>query len=184
MIEQLFPTAAARKRLFIGPLAPHIEGLAVYVASLGYVRLSVKQKLRQVAGLSTWLHRRHLPITALNEELVSQFLGYRRRRRFGHGSRATGKLLLSYLRSCDIIPPPTEVIDNSPLMRLEREYEQFLASERGLSPATLTNYLPTIRRFLTERFGGEALVLDDLCPQDIGIVGLRRISTAMTRYGG
>jgi site-specific recombinase XerD len=166
MIEQLFPTVAARKRLLIGPLAPHIERLAVFIDSQGYARLSVKQKLRLVAGLSTWLHRRQLPITALNEELVSQFMDYRRRRRFGRGSRATGKLLLSYLRSRDIIPPPTEVIDNSPLMRLEREYEQFLASERGLSPATLMNYLPTVRCFLTERFGGEPLVLDDLCPKD------------------
>ncbi len=166
MIEQLFPTAAARKRLSIGPLAPHIEGIAVFLASQGYVRFSVKQKLRLVAGLSTWLHRRQLPITALKEALVNQFLNYRRRRRFGRGSRATGQLLLSYLRSCGDIPPPTEVIDNSPLTCIKREYARFLASERGLSPATLINYLPTVRRFLTERFGGETIGLDELCPQD------------------
>jgi site-specific recombinase XerD len=166
MIEQLFPTATARKRLFIGPLAPHIEGLAVFLVSQGYARESVKAKLRLVAGLSHWLHRERLPIAALNEALVNQFLDYRRRRRFGRGSRATGKMLLSYLRTCGNISPLTEVIDNSPLTRIEREYERFLASERGLSSATLINYLPTVRRFLTERFGGETLELDELCQQD------------------
>ena len=30
MIEQFFPTAAARERLFVGPLTPHIEALATY----------------------------------------------------------------------------------------------------------------------------------------------------------
>jgi len=175
MIEQLFPTATARNRLFIGPLAPHIEGLAVLLASQGYARGSVIGKLRLVADLSRWLHRRQLPITALNEALVNQFLNDRRRRRFIHGSRATGKLLLSYLRSCGAIPPPTEVIDNSPLTRIEREYERFLASERGLSPATLINYLPTVRCFLTERFGGETLALGELCPQDTHRFILRHV---------
>jgi site-specific recombinase XerD len=75
-------------------------------------------------------------------------------------------MLLSYLRTCGNISPLTEVIDNSPLTRIEREYERFLASERGLSSATLINYLPTVRRFLTERFGGETLELDELCQQD------------------
>ncbi len=32
-------------------------------------------------------------------------------------------------------------------------FEQYLAQERGLSPATLENYLPAIRHFLTERSG-------------------------------
>ena len=167
MIEQLFPTATARKRLLIGPIAPHIEGLAAFLASEGYARDSVKAKLRLVAGMSLGLHRKQLPIAALNEALVSQFLNYRRRRRFGRGSKAAGKMLLSYLRVCGDIPPRAEVIDNSPLTRIEREYERFLTSERGLSSATLINYLPTVRRFLTERFGDETLELDELCQQDV-----------------
>lgn len=166
MLEQLFPTAAARKRLFVGPFAPHIEGLAEFLTSQGYVRYSVKQKLRLVAGLSRWLHRRHLPITALNEALIDQFLSYRRCRQFGRGSRATGKTLLIYLRDLGAIPPPTQVIDDCPLACIEREYARFLACERGLSPATLSNYLPTVRCFLTERFGGESIRFDELCPQD------------------
>jgi site-specific recombinase XerD len=166
MIEQLFPTAEARRRLFIGPLTPHLEGLAVFLASQGYAESSIEGKLRLVAGLSRWLHRRQLPITALTETLVDHFLTHRRCRRFGHGSRVTGKVLLSYLRDLGTVPPPIRVIDDCPLACIEREYARFLACERGLSPATLINYLPTVRRFLSERFGGETLAFDELCPQD------------------
>ena len=94
MIEQLFPTASARKRLLIGPLAPHIEGIADFLNSQGYARKSIAMKLRLIGELSRSLHRRQLPITALNESLIHRFLDCRRRRRFGPGSRATGKMLL------------------------------------------------------------------------------------------
>ena len=164
MIEQLFATAVARKRFSIGPLAPHIEGLATFLASQGYADNTVKAKLRLIADLSGWLDRKHFLITDLNEALLKQFLDHRRRRR---GSRTTGTILLRCLRSCNHIPPPTAVIDNSPLTCVTREYEQFLASERGLSAATLINYLPVVRCFLTDRFRDEILEFDLLCPQDV-----------------
>lgn len=166
MIEQIFLTAAARKRLLIGPLAPYIEGLAILLTSQGFARCSAKEKLRQVAALSAWLDRKQLPLSALDEALVKQFLIYRRHRHVVNGGRSTGTLLLGYLRNLGIIPPPAKVIDDSPLTRIEREYARFLACERGLSPATLSSYLPMVRGFLSERFAGNTVALDQLCPQD------------------
>lgn len=167
MLDQLFPTADAQKRLSTGPLAPHFEGLADVLISRGYVESSVKNKLRWVAHFSAWLDRRRLPVSAISEELIQQFLkGYRRHRVGHHGSNATGKLLLSYLRACGDIPPQIKVIDDTPLARIEREYKQYLVSERGLSPATLSNYLPAVRLFLTERFGAEMMDFGQLLPQD------------------
>lgn len=166
MIEQIFLTAAARKRLLIGPLAPHLEGLSLCLASQGFARCSAKHKLRFVAALSAWLHRKRLPVSALNEALINQFLNYRRRRYVVCGGKATGKLLLNYLRDLGAIAPPTKAIDNSALACIASEYARFLACERGLAPATLRNYLPMVREFLSQRFGGEAVALDQLCPQD------------------
>ena len=166
MIEQLFPTASARQRLLIGPLAPHIEGIADLLNSQGYARKSIAMKLRLIGELSRSLHRRQLPITALNESLIHRFLDCRRRRRFGPGSRATGKMLLGFLRTSGDIPSLTEVVDPSPLTHLLRDYERFLSSERGLSQATVDNYLPAVRHFLTDRFGSNAMELEALCPQD------------------
>ncbi len=50
----------------------------------------------------------------------------------------------------------------------------FLRSERGLSRATLTNYLPIVRSFLDEQFGGKALHFDDLRAVDIHRFIVRR----------
>ena len=166
MIEQFFPTAAARERLFVGPLTPHIEALATYLASQGYAPSSVEGKLRLVAALSRWLHRHQLPITALDEALTNRFLTPQRCRRFGHGSRVTAEILLSYLRKLDTIPPSASAVDESPLACVVRAYAQFLVRERGLSPATLTSYLPIVRQFLTERFNDTVVALEALCPQD------------------
>ena len=115
MIEQLFLTAAARKRLLIGPLAPHLEGLALCLASQGFARCSAKHKLRLVAALSAWLQRKRLPVSALNEALIDQFLNYRRRSHVVCGGGSTGKLLLNYLRDLGAIPPPAKAIDDSAL---------------------------------------------------------------------
>jgi site-specific recombinase XerD len=76
-------------------------------------------------------------------------------------------MLLRHLRGLGIVASPPEAIDDTPLNRLERDYRQFLASERGLTPATLANYLPTVRCFLTEHFSNGALRLDELSPQDL-----------------
>jgi site-specific recombinase XerD len=52
------------------------------------------------------------------------------------------------------------------LERIERAYERFLVSERGLTSATVDNYLPTVRAFLLERFADEEIQLGLLVPQD------------------
>ncbi len=46
-------------------------------------------------------------------------------------------------------------------------FEQYLARERGLSPATLDNYLPAARCFLTERFGTGPPLLRQLKASDV-----------------
>ena len=109
----------------------------------------------------------------LDEQRVNQFLTYRRPHRAERGSAATCRMLLSYLRYLGSIPSSHEEFHDTPLNRVGREFGQFLASERGLTPATLANYLPTVRRFLTERFGTDALRLDELSPQDINRFILR-----------
>ncbi len=61
----------------------------------------------------------------------------------------------------------------SSLDRLLGAFEQYLAQERGLSSATLANYLPATRCFLTERFGNGALLLRQLKAVDLSKSVLR-----------
>jgi len=74
MIERLFPDPLAQPHLCGGPLASYVDGFAAQLAIQGYVDSTAKEKLRLVAHLSRWLQRHDLPLAALDEERVRQFL--------------------------------------------------------------------------------------------------------------
>jgi len=173
MSGQFSPASLIRGCSDVGPLSSLIEGFSTLLASQGYARSTAKEKLRLVVDLSRWLGRRKLGVADLDEQRVNHFLTDRRRRRVRRGSAATCRMLLGYLRRLGSIPSSHGTFDDTPLNCMGRDFEQYLASERGLTPATLANYLPTVRRFLTERFSTGALRLDELSPQDINRFILR-----------
>ena len=159
---------AGGKRSCIGPLAFHVEGFAAFLGGEGYTPRTVNDKCRVVADLSRWLDRCKPVQGALDEEQLNHFHVTRRRRGdVRRGEVATGQLLLRYLRGLDCIPTLPPKVDRTPLDDLTQAFGRFLSSERGLSPASLINYLPIARSFLIDRFGSEALQLDDLQPVDI-----------------
>ena len=57
--------------------------------------------------------------------------------------------------------------NESPFAQVERRYERSLVSERGLSRATVENYLPIIHTFLAERFATRTVALNTLTVQDV-----------------
>jgi site-specific recombinase XerD len=79
----------------------------------------------------------------------------------------TLSLLLRQLRQANVIPALVAPAHESPLDRLERDYARFLTQERGLVQATLENYLPVARRFLSRRFGARRIRLDALRAKDV-----------------
>lgn len=50
---------------------------------------------------------------------------------------------------------------------VEKDFEQYLSLERGLSHATVVNYLPFVHQFLLERFASDRIRLSKLCAADI-----------------
>jgi site-specific recombinase XerD len=159
-----------------GPLAAHLDGFAMLLASKGYAATTVHIKCTLVAGLSRWLRRHKLSLIELDEQRLEQFHAGRRRRDVAQrGDVATTRQVLAFLREAGCIPIVSPAIDRSSVGKLIRDFEQFLRSERGLSPSTLIGYVPIVRRFLTERFPGSALRLTELCPQDLQHFILRQI---------
>jgi site-specific recombinase XerD len=121
-----------------------------------------------LADLSSWLERRRLSLTALDDGRLREFLAARRRRGVvRRGDLATGQQLLRYLRDRHEIAAEVQKVDRSPIACLIYEFEEFLRCERGLSRSTVITYLPVIRLFLTERFGCGALRLKELRHQDL-----------------
>jgi site-specific recombinase XerD len=151
-----------------GPLTSHLDRFATFLASEGYAATTVHVKCKLVAELSLWLKRHKVPLAKLDDQGLRQFhVGRRRRGVAQRGDVATTQQLLTFLRGIGCARAVSPPIDRSAVGKLTRDFEQFLRSERGLSPSTLINYLSIVRRFLTERFRGKALRVAQLCPQDL-----------------
>ena len=129
-----------------GPLASHIGGFAAQLSRKGYAQNTVHAKCAVLADLSRWLERRRLPLAALDEGRLTQFLAtLRRRGEARRGDPATGQQLLGYLRDRDDIAAAAQRIDRTAAACLTRDFEEFLHSERGLSRSTVVSYLPVVR---------------------------------------
>ena len=150
----------------VGPIATYVDRFAEFLAGEDYAPPTIKSKCALIADLSRWLKQRRAPLAKLDEERLTQFHADHRRS-IGRGDASTGHQLLAFLRSLGAIPALPPRMDRTAVDRLVRDYGEFLSSERGLARTTVMSYLPIVRRFLTEHFGGEALRLQDLRPQDL-----------------
>lgn len=164
-IEHYFPDSTVRRRLLVGPLAGEIDGFAAWLLTKGFAHATGKEKLRFIRDVSCWLQDHKVGFEVLDEQWAEAFLRHRDRVR--RGDAATCRELLDYLRERSRIPPvSSDRRIAGPLERIEQAYERFLVSERGLTSATVDNYLPTVRAFLLERFADEEVQLGVLVPQD------------------
>ena len=173
---QLRPAAVGRFRS--GPLGPHINRLASLLSEQGYSNQVGMQKIRLVALLSGWLEQKQVGVEQLDEQRIADFLveqkkALRRQRQVRH----TLAQLLRELRRLRIIPGPKPAEGESLTDRLLQDYGRFLAQERGLSQATLDNYLPVARRLLTNAFGVKTVQLKQLAVRDVNRFILRERST-------
>jgi len=57
-----------------GPLAPHFDSFAAWLAQQRYCCVTGWNKLRLVADLSHWMVQRKLQLEGLNEQQVAKFL--------------------------------------------------------------------------------------------------------------
>jgi len=162
----------------VGPLGPHLDDFLGVLLERGYAKSTAKEKIRIVSRLSKWLESRHLTIKNLNESTIKMFLSCRKRKKhLDRVAPSTFRQFLSFLREEGIVSLPVPAIEASPLRRIERGFAQYLVEERGLSQASVDNYSPTVRRFLTERFGNRKIILNTLCPQDISAFIIRHAHT-------
>ncbi len=180
-IDRKGALAAPTQPVCVGPIASHIDGFAKFLADEGYARPTVKSKCLLVADLSHWLKRRRLPLAQLDEGMLKLFYADHRHS-VRRGDVWTGQQLLKLLRDLGVIPALPQKIDRTVLGQLTRDYERFLSSQRGLAPATLSSYLPIVRRFLTEHFGNKALCLEDLRPRDLHRFILRQVPRGSRNY--
>lgn len=167
MLDQFFKKPILADRLRGSPLAPHLDSFAASLRDDSYRDSTTRSKLLLLFAFGQWLSRNKFGIAALEEKLVGAFIDDQQRAgRSVRGHAKTACQFLEHLRKHDVVPPLRLACDDSPLVHLLGQYEKHLLMERGLTTATVINYLPFIRSFLTQRFGEGPLFLQDLVSSD------------------
>ena len=138
-----------------GPVAAHIGAFARSLSRQGYTRSSIHRQVLLAAGFSHWLKQRGVALPYVNCEHTSRYLRDRARRvQLGQGDSAALRHLVDFLRregvtAAEKITPRRM----TPAERCAREYGQHLRDACALARATIINYVPFIRGFLTDCFG-------------------------------
>jgi len=153
-----------------GPLAKYIVPFERVMREQGYARYSLYRQVLLATCFSQWLRQRDVALRGITSDHPQQYLSYRTRMvQPCRGDAAALRHLLNFLRRERVIPTEEKVSVRllAPAELCAQAYEQHLREARGLSRATIVNYLPFIRSFLKDRFGGGHATLSQLCARDV-----------------
>ena len=152
-----------------GPLAAHIASFAESVSDQGYSLYSVKRHVRIAACFSRWLKQRGIAVRSICADHAAQYLRYRARHvRICEGDRAALTHVTDFLRHEGLIPAEkTSAGRLTAVERCTQAYEQYLREARALARATIINYAPFIRDFLTDCYGDGRITLSRLSADDV-----------------
>jgi site-specific recombinase XerD len=157
MINQLFTFSSTVERLRQGPLSEHLDAYAAAVADQGYTHNSIRQQIVVIADFSRWLKQKQIAVQDLDSKVVIRFLRHRHRpQRVRRGDPKTLQRLLTMLRQIGVVKPEQPLVADNAQTRIVAEFRRYLLQERGLSAATLLNYVPVVELFLAERFHNRA----------------------------
>jgi site-specific recombinase XerD len=153
VINQLFTFSSTIERLRQGPLSEYLDDFAAGLIQQGYRRHSVRQQIVVIADFSRWLQKKQIDVLHLDGTVVDSFLRFRRRRqRLRRGDPKTLARLLSMLQQAGIAKQNRQPVEENTRSGAITEFRRYLLQERGLSDATLRNYVPVVEMFLSERF--------------------------------
>lgn len=148
-----------------GPLSSHLVGYAIFLKDKDYAYSSGQRYVREVAHLSVWMKKHKIAIEKVDENLIRQYIPYRK----GASIRIKISpywLLLKYLREENIIRV-APVLKCTPAQKIISDFENFLLNERGLTNETIRHYLRFTREFIHEYSSKNGLRLDHISVEDL-----------------
>jgi len=152
-----------------GPLSAHIGAFAAWAREQGYALRSRYRQVLLAACFSRWLGQQAVGLRRVSAEQATQYLRSRARRVQVHpGDAPALRQLLEFLRREGVIPAEKMAAPRvTPVEHQMRDFETYLRRERVLAQATVGNYVPFVRGFLTDRFGKGRVTLSRLCADDV-----------------
>jgi site-specific recombinase XerD len=136
----------------LGAWTGYLNAYTTLIKERGYSPVSVDTQVQLITCFRQWLRKGNTETYALDEIIVERFL--RRHRNAGSVRRGDAAALYRFLRMLRELgvtqrrkKPPL-----SPQERVITKYRRYLSEERGLTQATVVNYVPFVDQFLSARF--------------------------------
>jgi len=176
VIEQIFESAFARKRIAANHLCIILVPFVKDLLARGYARATIRLHVEVIEHFGQWLHHQGIPLRQLSTWHASRFLRFHLPRcgcsRPGTKRRqhcqAALRRLVDFLRDRRRIrewkprTPPRR-----PLDQLVAAYDQHMKRVCGFADSTRHTRQVCARRFLRWRFGRGQLRLDRIRPKDL-----------------
>jgi len=134
-----------------GPLAEYADGFRDELFRLGYTPLTAACQIRLAAHMSRWMSAEGVSTQDLDMPTAERY--FTARRLTGYANERTTEALgplLGYLRRLGKVPLPSAEPATETSLLLDR-FAAYLASERGLAPATVALNVRLARPFLQQR---------------------------------
>jgi integrase/recombinase XerD len=174
MFDKVFHYKWFADELVRGPLEPYVNEIARELFDRGHSRRKVRQKFVVLGQLSQWMRRRKLVAKDLNNDIVDRFISAESKRVVyplsDRGDLNTIKLLRNILFERNILVSPPL----NPRGELIKEFEGFLANERGISRPAIYSYARYADLFIGEVFDKRDLNWDNITSDCIYQFILRR----------
>jgi integrase/recombinase XerD len=161
VVEAKAPLQITLRRTPEGPLAPYISLVSDAMRRDGFRPYTIRYETRIVADFSRWLKQRRVDVHDLTTDCIEGYLRYRGLRR-----RPTKCDAAALRRACRVFTDAGLISEratgehSNPARQYACEYARYLRDERGLSNATLLNYMPFVHRFLDKHFGNSPVRFD------------------------
>lgn len=154
-------------------LAPHLDAFITHLQQGRYATNTTKGYVAGIAHFAYWITQSKLPVEALDEHTVKQFLDDHLPRcdcptpvmRNHRDLRAALGHLLRILRRQGVIAEPSAHSDY--IAEELYRYDQYMFKTRGLSAGTRRLRLLTVQRLLLYKFPNRAIVFEELEPADV-----------------
>ena len=176
-----FAFSGTRRRMYAGPLGPHVDEFIVWLQQQHYTQHSIRCKIRVIADFSRWLNRRHLGADAADAERVRHFLEHRERTSgCTPGDFSALRQMADVLVRKQLLHQWSVAPALSELEQVAQAFRTHLLQDQGLRPSTPTCYIRHISRFLRERFEDGFARFDGLGSADV--IGFIRRDTQGQSY--
>lgn len=174
MLGSIFTRVSILARFQLSPLNKYFSELVVLLRKEKYSKDTIQRYLKAVEAFGKWLIVENIPLSNVNEDLLSLYINSLERRKLKSSKRdvlphnAVGlKHFLLLLQQLGVISPKSQTSQTTATQQLLTAYDQYLENIRGNALGTRKQYLYFTHLFLQFAFPDDDLQWLKLRPEII-----------------